>query len=379
MEHVHRGPGERPAPGGSVEQERAPPWPAQGDDPRGERVPWLRDASALRDEQHDLAGVEPEERVGEATRHAAEAAVGVEKGGPRVEADAHGSYDATAGTRFSVVIPTRMGWKNLGATLPPLLLAMAADDEAVIVADRCDVSVAPGLDPRCRVVAHPGPGGFAPACNHGAHEARGRLLLFLNDDVRLGAGVLERLADELRRPGVAAVGPDVVSEALARSESGTTLGWHHGVLESRQGALAGDGAVPVPYLCGAALAVRRADFLRLGGFDERLAPYFWEDLDLSLRLRERVGATVALAGVSVSHGHGATIGGEPERRRRVVYERNRLLVTWKHLRGWRWLAHLGWLPLRLLSSLLHDRAVPAGLAQAVAHLGSGRLGDARRD
>ncbi len=256
---------------------------------------------------------------------------------------------------------------------------MAADDEVVIVADRCDVPTAPDLDPRCRVVAHPGPGGYAPACNRGAREARGRLLLFLNDDVRLGAGVLERLADELGRPGVAAVGPNVVSEALARSESGTTLDWHHGVLESRQGALAGDGAVPVPYLCGAALALRRADFLRLGGFDERLAPYFWEDLDLSLRLRARVGTTVALAEVAVAHRHGATIGGEPEKRRRIVYERNRLLVTWKHLRGWRWLVHLGWLPLRLLASVLHDGAVPAGLAQAIGHLRSGSLGDARRN
>ncbi len=331
------------------------------------------------DEQDNLAREKAQQCVGEATRHAAEAAVGVEKRGPSVEPDAHEPYHATTERRFSVVIPTRLGWENLAVTLRPLLAVMGSEDEVVVVADRCDSPLPGRLDPRCRVVFHDGPGGFAPACNRGAREARGRLLLILNDDVLLGNGVLGPLEDALGRPGVGAAGPNVFSEALARSESGTTLAWHRGVLEPRQGPLVGDGAVPVPYLCGAALAVRRGDFLLVGGFDERLAPYFWEDLELSLRIRERVGETVALAGVTVSHRHGATIGHESEGRRRAVYERNRLLVTWRHLRGWRWLPHIAWLPIRLLAGAVRDRAVPAGFVLAVARVGRWKAGDARRD
>jgi GT2 family glycosyltransferase len=150
------------------------------------------------------------------------------------------------------------------------------------------------------------------------------------------------------------------------------------VLEARQEALSGSAPVELPYLCGAALAVRRADFERVGGFDERLAPYYWEDVDLSLRLRAAVGATVAVA-ATVEHRHGATIAREPERRRRVVYERNRFLVSWRHLRGARWLAHLGWLPLRLAASVVRDGAVAAGLGSALWRVLSGEgRGAARR-
>jgi GT2 family glycosyltransferase len=330
-------------------------------------------------EEHDLARQKPQQLVGERTRHAAEPAIGVEEGCPRVEADPHVSHHATTVGRWSVVIPTRVGWEHLASTLPPLLATLGAEDEVIVVADRWEAPLPEVRDARFRVVAQEGPSGFAPACNRGAYEARGRFLLFLNDDVLVGQGLLDRLEEELQHPGVGAVGPDVISERLGCSESGTTLAWHHGVLESRQGPLAGEGRVHVPYLCGAALALRREDFLRLGGFDERLAPYFWEDLDLSLRVRERVGDTLVVSGVTVHHRHGATIGKDPEGRRRAIYERNRLLVTWRHLRATGWVSHLAWLPLRLAAGLLHDRTVPKGFVLALACLISRRRGRAGRN
>ncbi len=275
------------------------------------------------------------------------------------------------------MVPTRAGWSLLASSLPPLLAALGAGDEVVVVGDGRDPGVARDADPRCRVVVHPGPAGFAPVCNRGAAEARGRLLLFLNDDVVVAPGLLEALERELLRPGTGAVGPDVLSEALGRSESGTSLRWHRGVLEAGQGALAGSGRVEVPYLCGAALALARDAFLGLGGFDERLAPYFWEDVDLSLRVRARIGAVAVTSAAAVRHRHGATIGGEPARMRRVVYERNRLLVSWRHLRGRRWLAHLAWLPLRLAASAARDRTAAAGFVRALAARPA-RRGDARR-
>jgi len=329
-------------------------------------------------EENDLARQQPKQFSGEGASHAPEAPVGVEERRSGVEADPHLSHDATATGRWSVVIPTKAGWEHLASTLPPLLAILGAADEVIVVADRCEAPLPPTYDARCRIVVHGGPPGFAPACNCGAREARGRLLLFLNDDVVVGPGLLDRMEDELLRPGVGAVSPDVFSEYLGRSESGTTVTWHHGVLESRQGWLPGEGRVSVPYLSGAALALRRDDFLRLAGFDERLTPYFWEDLDLCLRVRELVGDTVVVGGVSVAHRHGATIGQEPDSRRRAIYERNRLLVSWRHLHGWRWLSHLVWLPLRLAAGLVRDRAVPKGFLLAVVRLVSGS-GRADRD
>lgn len=266
--------------------------------------------------------------------------------------------------RWSVVIPTRLQWTALAHSLPPLLSACRADDEVLVVCDNAEPETGELRDPRLRFITHRGPRGFAPACNAGAAVARGEWLLFLNDDVLVRADTLDRLAAPLARPEVGAVGPDIWSRQLGRSESGTRLFWHHGVLEARQEALSGTGEIEVPYLCGAALAVRRSVFARMGGFEGALAPYFWEDVELSLRIREHVGATVVLADAHVEHVHGNTIGRETPLRRGAVYERNRLLVTWMNLKGPQWPSHLAWVPVRLATAAL--RLEPAALALPIA-------------
>ncbi|MFZ5786608.1 MAG: glycosyltransferase, partial [Acidobacteriota bacterium] len=216
---------------------------------------------------------------------------------------------------------------------------------------------------------HDGPRGFGPACNRGAAHAGGDQLLILNDDVVVTPGVLGALAGALSERAVGAAGPNVWSERLGRSESGTRLAWRRGVLDAGQGALRGAGLVSVPYLCGAAVAVATKTFLELGGFDERLAPYFWEDVDLSLRLRRAGRDTIVVADAPVTHRHGATIDREPEPERRLAYERNRWLVSWRHLPAARWPAHLVWLPGRLLASAVRDRTVARAFLAALAARG----------
>lgn len=268
-----------------------------------------------------------------------------------------------------MVIPTVAGWGHLAGTLPPLLASIGPDDEVVVVGDHADPHLPEGLDLRCRVVVHEGARGFGPACNRGAAAADGEWLLILNDDVVVGPGVLAALGGALRLPAVGAAGPNVWSEKLGRSESGTRLAWRRGVLDAGQDALAGAGLVSVPYLCGAAIAVARETYLLLGGFDERLAPYFWEDVDLSLRLRRAGRDTVVVADAAVTHRHGATIDCEPAPERKLTYERSRWLVSWRHLSAARWPAHLAWLPGRLLASLFRDRAVARAFLAAMATRG----------
>lgn len=257
------------------------------------------------------------------------------------------------------------------------MASIGLGDEVIVVGDHADPRLPDGLDRRCRAVVHDGTRGFGPACNRGAARADGDWLLILNDDVVVSPGALGALAGALRLPAVAAVGPNVFSERLGRSESGTHLTWRRGVLDAGQDALAGTGLVSVPYLCGAAIAVARETFQSLGGFDERLAPYFWEDVDLSLRLRRAGRDTLVVADAAVNHRHGATIDLEPAPERKLAYERNRWLVSWRHLPAARWPAHLAWLPGRVLASVVRDRAVArAFLAALATRVRVGR--DARR-
>jgi len=280
------------------------------------------------------------------------------------------------GPPWSVVVPTRRVSDRQHEMLKRLAEAFPQPTEIVVVADNVPARGESSPEGRVRCSEHRGTRGFGPTCNAGARAARGANLLFLNDDIRVGPGLLNALGEALGSHSIGAVGPDVWSLALGRSESGTRLFWHHGVLETRQDALSGEGAVEVPYLCGAVLAVRRIDFFAVGGFDERLAPYYWEDVDLSLRIQRSVGTTRVLSDVQVEHDHGATISTEPAHLRRRIYERNRLLVTWKTLSGSRWLAHLVWCPFRLLAATVRDPLTAVAWPLALARL-RGRRGRAQ--
>jgi GT2 family glycosyltransferase len=275
---------------------------------------------------------------------------------------------------WSVIVPTRAGWPNLQRSLPAIAAALGGGGEILMVADNVRLDSEAERSLHFRAIAHVGERGFATACNAGAREARGRWLLFVNDDVEFEPTTVESLERILDDPGIAAAGPNVWSERLGRSESGTRLEWRRGVLDTRQEALPESGFWDVPFLTGAAIAVRRDEFLRIGGFDERLAPYYWEDVDLCLRLR--AGRRLVVVGDAiVHHRHGVTIGMEDPRARRIVYERNRLLVTWRHAGGQRMAVHLAWLPARLGASCLRDRVVARAWLEALRR--RGRRPDAR--
>ena len=133
--------------------------------------------------------------------------------------------------------------------------------------------------------------GFAAACNQGAGAARGRYVVFLNNDTVPLAGWLAPLVAELDAdPGIAVVGSKLLFA------DGTVQ--HAGVVFSRE--------LPLPFhafyraaatlpavnrrrelrcVTGACMAVRRSVFDALGGFDEGYRNGY-EDVDFCLRVVE---------------------------------------------------------------------------------------------
>lgn len=82
----------------------------------------------------------------------------------------------------------------------------------------------------------------------------------------------------------------------------------------------------------------RERFLQLGGFDELLSPFYWEDVDLSYRAWKR-GFTVLYEPRSVArHRVSSTIGKLKRSRVRRIEQRNRLLLHWINLHDKRMLA-----------------------------------------
>jgi len=155
--------------------------------------------------------------------------------------------------------------------------------------------------------------GFVGACNQGAHVARGRFVLFLNNDTIPLPGWLHALTETVMRdPLIGAVGAKLIYPDGRLQEAGGIIwsdssGWNYG-----RGADRDDPAFSyvreVDYCSGACLMVRRDLFDQLGGFDDRYAPAYYEDTDLCFRLREIGHRVVYQPRAEVVHIEGATAG-----------------------------------------------------------------------
>ena len=169
--------------------------------------------------------------------------------------------------------------------------------------------------------------GFCVGCNRGAEAARGRLLAFVNFDSEVEPEwdlPLRRLLDDptisvatgavLSRDGetIEAAGLEIAPNAAA-----------YGRQELLPRAALPVSPVDVTAATGALMMVRRADFLELGGFYERLFMY-GEDTDYCLRVPGRI----VLEPTSVlRHEHGHAAGPARSRLRLYWGTRNRLLIT----------------------------------------------------
>lgn len=135
--------------------------------------------------------------------------------------------------------------------------------------------------------------GFGGGNNYAAARARGEFLVFLNDDAEVEPGWLHALLDTARAyPNAGAVGSRILFIDGSLQEAGGVI-WSDGSTRplgrgSRAGSLAYSYLRPVDYLSANGMLVRRADFEKLGGFDPRYFPAYYEDTDLCLGLRHRL-------------------------------------------------------------------------------------------
>lgn len=155
--------------------------------------------------------------------------------------------------------------------------------------------------------------GFLKACNLGAESARAPYIVFLNSDTEVQRGWLDALLETARSsPSIGAVGAKLVYPTGLLQEAGATIwsdgtGWNHG---RGKRAEAPEHAYPrvVDYCSAACLLVPRALFRKVGGFDVRYAPAYYEDADLCFSLREEGYETVYEPSAVVLHHEGASYG-----------------------------------------------------------------------
>jgi GT2 family glycosyltransferase len=155
--------------------------------------------------------------------------------------------------------------------------------------------------------------GFLGSVEAGAAVARGRHLLFLNNDTEVQEGWLDAMvATFALDPAIGIVGAKLLYADGSLQEVGGIV-WRMGDAMnygSRQDAERPEYCFmrDCDYVSGAALMIPRDLHTQLGGFSEDFAPGYYEDTDLCFRVREAGRRVVVQPAARVIHHEGATSG-----------------------------------------------------------------------
>jgi N-acetylglucosaminyl-diphospho-decaprenol L-rhamnosyltransferase len=192
--------------------------------------------------------------------------------------------------------------KILGATGPPVSLVVVDNGGGSF--PRASITEA---WPDAVIVANEENRGFGPAANQGAAQASAEVLLFLNPDTEVDGEPFSPLSRGFaEHPEAVALAPRLVEAPSPGQESQAAFQLrrlpsrrqairelllvdkafpgNRGLARDRYAEDDREQPFPVEQPAAAALAIRRAAFEAVGGFDPAFAPAWFEDVDLCARL-----------------------------------------------------------------------------------------------
>lgn len=261
-------------------------------------------------------------------------------------------HTSTSQLRASVIIVSYNGIRYLEDCLTSLVGEMR-DDEIILVDNASrdgSVELIKDKFPVVRLCCNQYNLGFATACNQGADLARGRVLVFLNQDTRVAPGWLEPLVNGLENSDRVGL---TTSKVLLMSDPGkihlcgqdlhyTGLVFGRGYNRSVNdfGTLEEVGAVS-----GASFAIKRKLWQILGGFDEAFYMYY-EETDLSWRAQLAGYICLFVPDTIVNHDYSP----QPSNLSLNLSSRNRWYML---LKNWKWLTLLLLSPGLILAELVN--------------------------
>ena len=190
-------------------------------------------------------------------------------------------------------------------------------ENEIIVIDNASSDETPRLlellKTKIRVIRNEDNKGFVGGCNQGAAAARGKYVVFLNNDTIVRPRWLDALTETIEADEiVGAVGSMLIYPNGHIQEAGGIV-WSNAAAANY-----GSGENPrdlrfnfareVDYCSGASLLLKKELFERLGGFDTRFAPAYYEDTDLCMSVRAAGYKVIYQPESRLIHFEGATAG-----------------------------------------------------------------------
>ncbi len=255
-------------------------------------------------------------------------------------------YPLAAPPLVSVIVPTRDRAGLLAVCADAVLRRTDYPAVELIIVDNdsreartASLLATLKADDRVRVLPYGGAFNWSAMNNAAAAEARGEVLVLLNNDIDvIDPGWLTELVALALRPEVGAAGAKLLYPDGTVQHAGMTLGngsfgahlyrhaardepGHGGMLLARR---------RVSAVTGACLAIRRSVFHAVGGIEAEHLPITGSDVDLCLRARAQGLAVICTPHALLYHRELATRGldATPEQRARVARERAYLRQRW---------------------------------------------------
>ncbi len=180
--------------------------------------------------------------------------------------------------------------------------------------------------------------GFLKNCNNAASKAKGKYLVFLNNDTQVQKGWLEELLSCFDRfDNVGLVGSKLLYENGRLQEAGGIIwqdgsGWNYGNDDNPKRPEY-NYVKEVDYISGASIMIINNLWKKIGGFDEHFAPAYYEDTDLCFQVRKEDYKVMYQPFSAVVHFEGVTHGTDVNKgvKKYQVVNQKKFLHKWQQV------------------------------------------------
>ena len=206
---------------------------------------------------------------------------------------------------LSIVIPIYTDYKITLQCLVSLFLVRHECNFEIILVDDCSPDNSSSYIEGVRgvkILRNSENLGFVGTCNRGAKIAKSETLFFLNNDTVVLDNSISEILRALEDPSVGLTGSKLIYEDGALQEAGGCIWFDGGALNYGRNSNPLDPRYcydrNVDYLSGASIAIKKDLFFKLGCFDTRFSPGYYEDTDLAMKVRHS-GLDVRLSHLSI--------------------------------------------------------------------------------